>query len=320
MFILKENAIKAYKAMSWEYTCYANFKYEVGRTYSMPGSWVDMCVRGFHCCRNLADCYTFYDCDGRTRICEVEVWGIVFEDKDQVFQNGAKLCANNIKIIRELSLDEIYKKLKTRNFGPYNFGAYNTGSYNIGNYNTGSYNVGNSNSGNYNIGHGNSGGGNKGDRNIGDNNVGSRNVGDFNVGSDNRGSFNRSDNNIGHFNLKYHDGLYCFDKPCTSATTMFQIPYFLYMAPSIEPISGIHEVYTKESTKDRDLSHYAHIDIEPKSAREAIHTSFEYNKKVNKYYVLNGCKYLTEHPCFDYGIFEEITGITKDEIEEVINE
>ena len=32
MFILKENAIKAYKAMSWDYTCHNNFKVAKGES------------------------------------------------------------------------------------------------------------------------------------------------------------------------------------------------------------------------------------------------------------------------------------------------
>lgn len=315
MFILKENAIKAYKAMHYDYTCMTNFKYEIGKTYSMPGSRTYMCNRGFHCCRNIADCYLYYDASELTRICEVEVWGIVLENKHQVFRSATKLCANNIKIIRELSLDEIYKKLKPYNFGQHNFGSYNTGCCNIGSCNTGNYNVGRYNTGSYNIGNYNSGNDNRGSKNIGCHNIGQGNIGSFNVGHDNQGSFNISSSNIGHFNLKHHDCFCCFDKPCDNTWILF--PGFL---SSIESISGVYEVYKKEPTKERDLSIYAYIDTEPKTTQELFHSSFEYYKKVDREHVFSDCKYLIDLPCFDYAIFERITGITKDEIEEVINE
>ena len=65
--------IKAYKTFSKDLTC-RGFQYEVGGVYQIPrGSVLEMCVNGFHACRILLDCFSYYPWGPFTRVCEVEL-------------------------------------------------------------------------------------------------------------------------------------------------------------------------------------------------------------------------------------------------------
>ena len=80
------------------------------------------------------------------------VWGKVeYEDA------GVKLCASNIKVVRELTWTEVlslcnsgYHNSGHSNSGNWNSGYGNSGDWNSGDCNTGSWNSGNSNSGIFN--------------------------------------------------------------------------------------------------------------------------------------------------------------------------
>ena len=150
---------------------------------------------------------------------EVLVWGKVkYEDI------GNKLCASNIKVVRELAWSEVLSLCNSGdnntgdcNSGNHNTGDWNSGSRNSGNWNTGNWNSGNGNSGNwnsgyhnsgnYNSGYWNSGNSNSGEDNSGNSNTGKRNRGDNNSGNSNTGKRNRGDNNSGNSNIgNYNTG------------------------------------------------------------------------------------------------------------------
>lgn len=50
--------MKGYKAFNKNLTC-KGFQYEIGKEYDL-GKEPIVCERGFHFCKNLADCYQFY--------------------------------------------------------------------------------------------------------------------------------------------------------------------------------------------------------------------------------------------------------------------
>ena len=151
--VLKKNAIKAYKAFNSDLTC-IGFQYEVGKEYHRKGK-LELCKSGFHACPKLVDCFRFYSfSETETRVAEVLVWGKVGHEA-----YAAKLCASNIKVVRELTWNEV---LSLCNTGSDNSGYRNTGNCNSGNRNTGTCNSGYCNSGNYNSGCWNSGDWNSG--------------------------------------------------------------------------------------------------------------------------------------------------------------
>jgi hypothetical protein len=146
--------MKAYKVFNPDWTC-RSYQFEVGKTYE-ENVKPELCNRGFHACKNIADCFSYYSFDPNNKVAEVELIGdIVGVDED-------KQATNKIKIVRELSWNEVLELA------------------NSGKGNTGLRNSGDSNSGNSNSGYRNSGDRNSGDRNSGNRNSGNSNSGDFN--------------------------------------------------------------------------------------------------------------------------------------------
>lgn len=187
--------MKGYKAFEKDFTC-KGFHYEVGETYELgDGEKLEICKCGFHFCENLIDVFGYYVADADTRVAEVEAFG-------DVKQIGTKLVTNKIKILREVSPDEIDALVgKAReNTGNWNTGRRNAGSFNSGNRNTGNYNSGSGNTGYKNSGCGNTGQYNVGNRNTGHSNAGCWNTGDWNTGNENVGNCNTGDLNTGHHN------------------------------------------------------------------------------------------------------------------------
>ena len=144
----------AYKVFNPDWTC-RGFKYQIGKTYEEEAS-PSICGRGFHFCKNLVDCFNYYDFDPKNKVAEIEALGGIPGGDD-------KCCTNKIKIVKEITWHEVLDML-------------NTGKGNSGFGNAGDWNAGNRNSGN-----GNSGNCNTGDRNSGDFNLSENNAGCFNV-------------------------------------------------------------------------------------------------------------------------------------------
>lgn len=101
--------------------CCRGFQYEVGKTYEMEEEPI-LCKRGFHFCETLEQAETYYPlvdyygvlsyCPAikyytEVRFCEVEAVGKIVQDKPPY----PKLATNKIKIVRELSPEEIWSTL-----------------------------------------------------------------------------------------------------------------------------------------------------------------------------------------------------------------
>ncbi len=123
--------IKGYKCFNKDLQC-KKFQFEIGKKYEINGE-LKLCENGFHFCKDLKDCYNYYDFT--SRVCEVKGTGKSIIDDD-------KVCFEKIEIIRELSLEEIYK---LANYGLNNEGFLNKGNWNKGDSNIGDGNVGNDN-------------------------------------------------------------------------------------------------------------------------------------------------------------------------------
>lgn len=133
---------KAYKVFNPDWTC-RGFVYEVGMSYRHEGKVIP-CEAGFHACPQPVDCFSYYSFDPRNKVAEVELSGHIVE-------KGDKLCASDIRIVRELPWHEVLSLC--------NSGKGNSGYGNSGNKNSGDWNSGDGNSGNWNSGYGNSGSG-----------------------------------------------------------------------------------------------------------------------------------------------------------------
>ena len=122
--------MKAYKVFNPDWTC-RGFKYEIGKEYKIKGKPI-LCKKGFHACRKVSDCFSYYSFDTTNKVAEVELLGdIVGVEED-------KLCTNHIKIVRELSWAEM---LEIANSGNGNSGNGNSGNWNSGNGNSGIFNT-----------------------------------------------------------------------------------------------------------------------------------------------------------------------------------
>ncbi len=186
--------MKGYKVFNPNWTC-KDFQYEVGKSYEMDELPV-CCGMGFHFCVNLADCFSYYSFDPKNKVAEIESYGEI-----DTYDNS-KYCTNKIKIVRELSWEEVLRMVNTgkNNTGLKNSGDCNSGNCNSGNCNSGNWNSGNCNSGNWNSGNCNSGDCNSGNCNSGDCNSGDCNSGDCNSGDWNSGNHNNGDCNSGNCN------------------------------------------------------------------------------------------------------------------------
>ena len=324
--VLKKKAIKAYKAFNSDLTC-IGFQYEVGKEYHHKGK-LELCKSGFHVCPKLVDCFSFYPfSETKTRVAEVLVWGKVkYEDA------GVKLCASNIKVVRELTWNEVlflcnsgygnrgYGNTGNDNTGNWNSGDCNSGNLNNGNNNTGNRNSGDCNSGNWNSGNYNSGAYNTGDWNSGNlnngnnnsgyRNSGSRNSGDCNSGHWNSGNWNSGDWNSGHLNTSAQKYCFIFNKPVEkSVLAQIEFPKFMrFILTEWIPDSKMsrHEKarYPKYATTGGYLKEYDY--------KTAFRKSFEKAKRLPDWPKQR--QKLLDLPNFDAKVFEEISGITPEEL------
>jgi len=309
--VTKKNAIKAYKAFNRDLTC-RGFQYEVGKTYR-HSKGIQMCFSGFHACERLADCFRFYTfSEAETRVAEVLVWGkVAYEDAD------VKLCASNIKVVRELAWTEV---LSLCNSGHHNSGNNNSGDRNSGNNNSGCRNSGNDNTGYRNSGYGNSGYGNSGSCNRGDSNSGSWNSGDNNSGHCNRGhrnsgdcnsgSWNSGDCNSGYLNTSAQKYIFIFNKLVEkSVLSHIAFPEFmLFTLTEWIPESKMSQQEKKQHPEYVTTGGY----LKQYTYKEAFRKSFEEARRKPDW--LEQLERLKALPNFDAKIFEEISGITPKEL------
>ena len=131
---------KGYKVFNPDFTC-RNFKFKVGETYKHDGE-IEMCSEGFHFCTKAQDCFSYYDFDSKNKVAEVKAIGkVLTHDSD------SKICTDKIKILRELTWQEV---LVVCNTGTNNKGFGNSGHRNSGHMNSGNMNSGHMNSGVFN--------------------------------------------------------------------------------------------------------------------------------------------------------------------------
>ena len=189
--------MRGYKVFNPDWTC-RGFRFTVGETYEEDVK-PSCCKSGFHFCTELKDCFSYYSFSPDNKVAEIEALGDIDTET-----GDRKCCTNKIKIVRELTWEEVLRLVNTGkdNTGFGNSGDRNSGYYNSGDYNSGDWNSGNRNSGNRNSGYRNSGNRNSGYYNSGYYNSGDYNSGDYNSGDWNSGDWNKTNFSSGCFNTE----------------------------------------------------------------------------------------------------------------------
>ena len=298
-----------YKVFNSDWTC-RDFQYEVGMTYSMNKKPV-CCEVGYHFCKDLKDCFNYYDFDSNNKVAMVEAIGDIDEHDED-----SKCCTNEIRIVRELSWSEVLKKMNTGKncTGDCNSGDCNSGDWNSGNWNSGYRNSGNCNSGNWNSGNRNSGYRNSGDWNSGDRNSGDCNSGNWNSGNCNSGDWNSGDRNSGDWNnTSFSSG--CFNTE-EAKILMFNKPSDWTFRDWLDsrakrlldriPKAYLQWVYTDEMT---DVEKEQHPECATTGGFLKVYTP---GQSVQMWYDgldKSDQTAIKELPNFDADIFEKITGI-----------
>ena len=326
-------AKKAFKVFNSDWTC-RDKVYKVGKTYSMNKAPI-ICERGFHYCPKLINCFRYYDFDPKNKVAEVEVLGDI-----AVSPEGDKECTNKIKIVRELTWNEVLSLVNTGdnnsgscntgdcntgdyntgdnnsgscntghrntgycNAGDYNTSNYNTGNYNIGYRNSGSYNTGYYNAGNFNIGGYNTGKYNTGDFNTGNYNTGDLNTGNYNTGSCNTGNYNSCNFSTGFFN-SVEQPIYFFNKE----TTLTRSDLFNLKGLEVANRLKLSEwIYASDMTEVEKQQHPEYKTtggyLKTYTYKQAWTNLWEKLDKDEK-------QAIKDLPNFDKEVFKEITGIT----------
>jgi hypothetical protein len=110
--------------MRKDMTC-RGFQYEIGKEYHVDED-VKLCKSGFHFCKNLQDVFEFYFAFEGNRYFEVEA-NIVESD-------GKKCVADKIRIIRELTPEEINRCYYSCGYGDGSGYGYLDDGYGSGEY------------------------------------------------------------------------------------------------------------------------------------------------------------------------------------------
>ncbi len=179
---------KGFKVTDKDMRC-RDFQYELGKEFKHEGK-IELCESGFHFCKKLVNCFSYYVFDPTNRVFEIEHGDAIGDEDD-------KMVTDSIVFLKELTWAEV---LDMVNMGTGNSGLSNSGDYNSGKRNSGNYNSGSDNSGDNNSGYSNSGNNNSGDYNSGYSNSGYSNCGNWNSGNWNYGFLNSEGPKLRIFN------------------------------------------------------------------------------------------------------------------------
>ena len=89
-----------YKGFNRDWTCTGKFQYQVGQTYEMNETDIQLCSKGFHFCRHPLDVLSYYDDTSHSVYAQVRAEGKIIEDKD-------KCVTNKITITKQLNKTEL---------------------------------------------------------------------------------------------------------------------------------------------------------------------------------------------------------------------
>lgn len=78
-----------------------DFQYKVGKTYTFDGEPI-LCLRGFHACHELHQCWAFYPNNGKKVYYEVECGGTIIES----VKGDGKFVCTEITLVKEIPAPE----------------------------------------------------------------------------------------------------------------------------------------------------------------------------------------------------------------------
>lgn len=219
---------------------------------------------------------------------------------------SGKYVASNIRIIRELSIQQI---LSAANFSGSNYGRYNSGSFNYGNYNTGRENLGD----------GNCGVGNYGNNNYGSFNWGNGNSGNHNLGNHNTGCYNYANFCAGTLcTVSHSPSTYMFNRPLTLDDDLrmqrYGFPAFFY---DVKPVIVIDQRDVAKYRGYIKIDDYTEAFDDLSMLRTVSWESlwrFALAKAKTERTWKKQLEHLVNLPNFSYAVFESITGISKQQI------
>ena len=295
--VLKNNKVK--DGGDFDYTDYLPSGKKSGE-WTPEIKEIELCEEGYHV-TPYWNMYYEEGCD----VYEVETRGLKKTKEVGVID---KFVCKSIKFIKKIDI-----KFGGGNTGDYNTGDFNTGDRNTGHFNTGDYNTGNHNTGDRNTGHCNTGDYNTGDFNTGDRNTGgyntgNRNTGHCNTGDRNTGDYNTGDRNTGDYNTGYRNtGDYNTGNRNTGYwnTGSFHTGFFNTL-PKPPRILVFNKECSFEEWEKAEKPDFIYFDLEG-----GYKKSF---KKAFKNASPEDVQKLIKLPNFDYKVFEEISGITREEI------
>ncbi len=287
---------KLYKVLVDGKSCHGgDFEWDLPKKKNnkwVPGKWtkrikkddLEICDTGYHVMNDpiqwIKTGCTIYECEVKT----IKEW-----------ENDKCVCGQ-VRLLKPFGSNNGKDNIGHYNIGHYNTGDRNTGYLNTGDLNTGDLNTGYLNTGDLNTGDRNTGDRNTGYLNTGDRNTGYRNTGDRNTGDRNTGEWNSGDFHTGYFNTTKEPPFLMFNKPCDISREDINFPDYFYF----EVVEWVD-----------DEEHINDGKYESKDYKETFKESFNQTSKENIEKTL-------KLPNFDYKIFEEISGITKEMIEERI--
>lgn len=128
--------MEGYKVFKPNWTC-RGFQYQVGKTYEEKVIAI-CCDRGFHFCKDLKDCFSYYDFNPNNKVAKVIALGDIDHSSED-----SKCCTNKIQIVEEITWEEV---LRLVNLGKGCSGFCNSGNRNSGdrnkcNYSNGCFNT-----------------------------------------------------------------------------------------------------------------------------------------------------------------------------------
>ena len=101
--------VYGYKITNSDYSC-RGFKYELNHTYTIEEDLIP-CKKGFHFCRELADCFRYYPPEKISfEKYNLDIYKFLkVKSNGTTYQLRDKYCTNNITILEECTTEEILK-------------------------------------------------------------------------------------------------------------------------------------------------------------------------------------------------------------------
>ena len=128
--------MEGYKVFKPDWTC-RGFQYQVGETYEENVIPI-CCDRGFHFCKDLKDCFSYYDFNPNNKVAKVIALGDIDHSSED-----SKCCTNKIQIVEEITWEEVLRLVNVGKgcSGFCNSGDCNSGDWNKCNYSNGCFNT-----------------------------------------------------------------------------------------------------------------------------------------------------------------------------------